>query len=35
MSEIIVIIIFIAVLFDGVMAYSFFSTSLGYEESEK
>lgn len=34
MSEIGVVITFVAVLFGGVLAYSFFSTSLGYEEDE-
>ena len=34
MSEIGVIIPFVVVLFGGVIAYSFFSTSLGFEEDE-
>tara|TARA_Y100000768_G_scaffold214366_1_gene161546 strand:+ start:913 stop:1101 length:189 start_codon:yes stop_codon:yes gene_type:complete len=34
MSEIGVIITFVVVLFGGVIAYSFFSTSLGFEEDE-
>ena len=34
MSEIGVVIIFVTVLFGGVLAYSFFSTSLGFEEDE-
>lgn len=34
MSEIGVIITFVVVLFGGVIAYSFFSTSLGFEEDQ-
>ncbi len=34
MSEIGVVITFVTVLFGGVLAYSFFSTSLGFEEDE-
>tara|TARA_B100000780_G_scaffold84586_1_gene57910 strand:+ start:2842 stop:3051 length:210 start_codon:yes stop_codon:yes gene_type:complete len=32
MSEVVVVIIFAVTLVGGVLAYSFFSTSLGYEE---
>ena len=34
MSEIGVVITFVTVLFGGVLAYSFFSTSLGFEQDE-
>jgi len=34
MSEVVIVVIFVTVLFGGVIAYSFFSTSLGYEEDE-
>jgi hypothetical protein len=34
MSEIGVVITFVVILFGGVLAYSFFSTSFGYEEDE-
>jgi len=34
MSEIGVVITFVIALFGGVLAYSFFSTSFGYEEDE-
>ena len=34
MSEIAIVIVFVVVLFGGVIAYSFFSTSMGYEEDE-
>ena len=32
MSEVVVVIIFAVTIVGGVLAYSFFSTSLGYEE---
>ena len=34
MSEIAIVIIFVVVLFGGVIAYSFLSTSMGFEEDE-